>query len=173
MWLKIVGLLGLVVSIGLIGIAKANTLKRRLFLLEDYMQMVILIKGQINYFKESLPDIFRKIEKNSSSKAFLLLSDISNILVGTSNIEISQIWVSSTASMYKDEPITKEDLEIFNYLSTFIGQTDFENHLHHFTYLEEKLQKQIKEASDNLHKNGPMYRKMGFLIGMIVALLFL
>ena len=32
-----------------------------------------------------------------------------------------------------------------------LGQTDFENHIYHFTYLEEKLKKQIIEALDLLH----------------------
>ena len=38
--------------------------------------MIIEIKGQINYFREPLPDIFDKLRKNGDSKAFSLLNGL-------------------------------------------------------------------------------------------------
>ena len=61
--LKLIGLLGLVIACGLSGIMKAGDLKKRVALLEDYLQMIIELKGQINYFREPLPDIFDKLKK--------------------------------------------------------------------------------------------------------------
>ena len=47
--LKILGLLGIVAACGMAGILKTKDLKRRVILLEDYLRMIIEIKGQINY----------------------------------------------------------------------------------------------------------------------------
>ena len=47
--LKLIGLLGLVIACGLSGIMKTGDLKKRVALLEDYLQMIIELKGQINY----------------------------------------------------------------------------------------------------------------------------
>ena len=74
--LKILGLLGIVAACGMAGILKTKDLKRRVILLEDYLRMIIEIKGQINYFREPLPDIFDKLRKNGDSKAFSLLNGL-------------------------------------------------------------------------------------------------
>lgn len=73
--------------------------------------------------------------------------------------------------IYKSEPVTADDMEIMKYPGEFIGQTDFENHIYHFTYLEEKLKKQIIEAQENYKKKGPMYSKIGFFLGSIGAII--
>ena len=56
--LKIIGIIGLITASGLAGIMKAYRLKRRIYLLEDYMKMIMDLKSRINYMKEPLPDIF-------------------------------------------------------------------------------------------------------------------
>ena len=67
--LKIIGIIGLITASGLAGIMKAYRLKRRIYLLEDYMKMIMDLKSRINYMKEPLPDIFRRVEKTDDSKA--------------------------------------------------------------------------------------------------------
>ena len=82
----------------------------------------------------------------------------------------------STAVSYthlKGQPLTKADLELFDYLGTFIGQTDYDNHLFHFAYMEEKLNSQINDSKNDLKVKGPMYRKVGFFLGAILAILFI
>ena len=169
---KAVGLLGLVIASGLIGIMKSKDLKRRASLLEDYLQMIIEIKGQINYFREPLPDIFGKLNKIGDSKAFSILDEL-RIDLEEKGGEIVKIWPQKVTETYKNEPLTADDIEILKYPGEFIGQTDFENHIYHFSYLEEKLKKQIKEAQDDFAKKGPMYNKIGFFLGGIGAILFI
>lgn len=170
--LRLAGLIGLVVSLGLAGMFKAQQLNRRVSLLEDFMRMLLELKGQISYFKEPLPLIFGKVEKKDDSKAFELLGSVEADL-GQKDAEIAQIWVQNVYEAYKDSPITAEDAEIFKYPGTFIGQTDYDNHLFHFSYLEEKLSGQIEESKKNLKLKGPMYRKIGFFLGAIIAILLI
>lgn len=168
--LKLAGLLGLVIACGLSGIMKAGELKRRVALLEDYLQMIIELKGQINYFREPLPDIFHKLNKNDCSAAYELLEGLGDE-IGEKGGEIVKIWPERVSEIYKGAPMTAEDMEIMKYPGEFIGQTDFENHIYHFTYLEDRLKKQIREARDSYEKKGPMYRKIGFFLGSIGAII--
>ena len=64
--LKFVGLIGIVLSLGLVGIMKYEQLKTRVNLLEDFLQMILELKGQIGYFKEPLPLIFARAEKKAA-----------------------------------------------------------------------------------------------------------
>jgi len=170
--LKIIGLIGVILSLGLVGIMKSQQLRMRVMLLEDYMQMVLELKGQISYFKEPLPVIFSKIDKSRGSKSFELLSKASFSLE-EKDAEIEKIWPRKVEENYKGLPLSKDDIEIFKYLGTFIGQTDYDNHLFHFSYLEEKLDEKLAESKNNLKVKGPMYRKIGFFLGAILAILLI
>ena len=168
--LKIAGLMGIVIASGLIGMMKAAELKRRKELLEDFLKMVIELKGQINYFREPLPRIFSRLKKNSRTKAFDLLRELEDgetVRTG----EITEAWPVIIRQSYEKEPLTGDDIKIMKYLGEFIGQTDFENHLYHFSYLEEKLKDQIKDSTQISEKKGPMYRKLGFFLGGMIAII--
>ena len=170
--LKIIGIIGLITASGLAGIMKAYRLKRRIYLLEDYMKMIMDLKSRINYMKEPLPDIFRRVEKTDDSKAIYLLSDISS-QISKKNLGIAGIWPQSVKQVYRDEPLSHDDLEIFKYPGRFLGQTDYENHLDSFAYLEEKLHMQMLQAAEEYRKKGPMYSKLGFFIGAAGAILLM
>lgn len=168
--LKLAGLMGLVIAAGLAGIMKASDLTRRKELLEDFLRMVIELKGQINYFREPLPQIFARLNKSSPTKAFDLLGELEED-ANMHNGEVTEIWPVIIEASYEKEPITEEDMQTMKYLGEFIGQTDFENHLYHFSYLEEKLRTQIKDAARISDQKGPMYKKLGFFLGGMIAII--
>ena len=170
--LKILGLLGIVAACGMAGILKTKDLKRRVILLEDYLRMIIEIKGQINYFRDPLPDIFDKLRKNGDSKAFSLLNGLRDE-IGEKGGDMVKIWPLKIEETYKNEPLKEDDMDIFRYPGEFMGQTDYDNHIYHFSYVEDKLQKQIENAREELRQKGPMYGRIGFFLGAMIAIIFI
>ena len=75
--------------------------------------------------------------------------------------------------VYNSEPLTKEDMDLILYLGTFLGQTDYENQLYHFEYLENNLSLQIKYASEEIERRGPLLKKVGFMVGIIISIVLL
>ena len=169
---KIIGLISLTISIGLIGIIRFTGLKRRLELLDDFYKLVIEIKSQINYFKEPLPDMFSKLCENNDSKAHFLLNDVRLKMI-EKQLQIKEIWPLIANRVYNSEPLTKEDMDLILYLGTFLGQTDYENQLYHFEYLENNLSLQIKYASEEIERRGPLLKKVGFMVGIIISIVLL
>lgn len=170
--LKLFGILGLVISCGLLGISRSGNLKLRIELLEDYYQMVLTLKSQINYFKEPLPDILSKTEKNSKSKAFSFIKEIGSEMTKKSCNSVN-FWQDCLNSFYEDTVLTEDDIKIMSYLGEFIGQTDYDNHLQHFSYLETKLLKQIGQVKDKYLQKSPMYNRIGFFIGALIGILLI
>lgn len=170
--LKISGIIGLVVSFGLLGISKTTNFKIRIELLEDYYEMIMILKTQINYFKEPLPELFKKVSKSGNSKAFRLL-EVLGSEIEEKNGNTADFWAKKVTCIYQDTVLTQEDIEILSYPGEFIGQTDFNNHLQHFSYVEEKLKKQIEMAKSLYESKGPMYNKIGFFIGAIIGIIFI
>lgn len=170
--IKLIGLLILVAAAGFGGILKAEELKERIRLLEDYLRMMLELKGKIHYFRQPLLQMFRQTADKGHSPAYLLLGRCQACLEETHG-EIAPVWSENTRKIYRKTPLTPEDLEILTHPGTFLGQTDYENQQAQFAYVEQRLAEQIAEARGLYEKKGPMYRRIGFFGGAIVALVLL
>ncbi len=168
--IKAVGLIFMVAASGLMGMMKSVELKERIELLEDYLKMVLEVKGHINYFREPLMVIFDCEGKNQLSKAFEFLDRLRHDLA-EKNAEIDQIWAQNVDLIYERCPLLPEDMDLLKYPGTFIGQTDYENQLAHFDYLEKRLDEQIASSRDVFRIKGPLYRKIGFFVGGLAAIM--
>ena len=170
--IKILGLIGLIISFGLIGIYKSLRLKNRIELLEDYYKMILNLKSQINYFKEPLPDMFNKISKTNDSKAINMLKAIVDDFE-EKDANLSNLWAKNINTVYDKCPLTDKDKEVISYPGKFVGQTDFVNQMQHFEYTEKQLQFQIEDAIREYNCKSPMFSKIGFFLGAIVAIIFI
>ena len=86
---------------------------------------------------------------------------------------MSQIWAQEATRIYKNTPLTDEDMELIRYPGCFLGQTDWQNQQASFEYLEQRLSEQIKQAGQAYAAKGPLYRKIGFFAGGLIAIIFL
>lgn len=167
--LRAVGLLGIVISCGLTGIAKCARLGMRKRLLEDFLEMTLDLKGKINYFRRPLTELSGEESEKRDTAAFKLLAALGDDLREKDG-EIDEIWLKRAEEIYAGLPLTREDMEAVKYLGHFIGQTDYENHLFHFRYVEEKLHAQLEDAERAVRVKGPLYRKVGFFAGAAIAI---
>ena len=127
---------------------------------------------QINYFREPLPLIFEKLKNSNNIRASLLLEDMV-LEIRNKPCNISAIWALKAKERYRSEPLKNEDVELIIYVGNFIGQTDYDNQMNKFTYLEDKLKERISDAQNELSKKGPIYKKIGFIIGIMISIVFL
>ncbi len=170
--LKAAGIIGLTLSLGFLGILKAQRLKVRIEILEEFMKMCLLLKSKINYLREPLTYIFSTEPLREENRAFSLLRD-SFAEAEQKDAEISQIWFQKAEETYQSSELTAKDIESIKYLGTFIGQTDYENQLYQFEYLESMLKNQIGDAYDEWKRKGPLYRKLGFFAGALIGIVLM
>ena len=163
---------GFVASCGFMGALKARELKERIALLEDFRRMIIFLKGRINYFREPLTSIAETESKNENSRAFTLLGE-TGAAFNEKNADMAQIWAQKAVKTYRNTPLTADDMELISYPGTFLGQTDWQNQQASFDYLEQRLSEQIGKARQTYTAKGPLYRKIGFFAGGLIAIIFL
>ena len=165
-------IVGFVTACGFMGTLKAAELKERITLLEDFRMMIIYMKGKINYFRQPLTTMTEKESQNEHSRAFKLLGEAGTALE-KKNDDMSQIWAQEATRIYKNTPLTAEDMELIRYPGCFLGQTDWQNQQASFEYLEQRLSEQIKQAGQAYAAKGPLHRKIGFFAGGLIAIIFL
>ena len=170
--LKAAGLLGIVLSLGLLGILKSQELKQRIALLQDFWQMMLQLKSEINYLQEPLQSVLRQRPGNAESKAMQLLPAVQQALDAKQG-DLQTVWKQSAETVYKGTPLTAQDLQLVCYPGTFLGQTDCENQARQFQYLETRLQVQLQEAEEVYRTKGPLQRRIGFFARALLAVVLL
>ncbi len=170
--LKFTGIVGLVAALGLIGILKAEELKSRVKDLEDFLRMCLFLKSKINYLREPLTYAYSTGNSGSGNRADLLLHEVF-VEIDEKQGEIEEIWAQKANEIYKTSRLTKADMNYIRYPGKFIGQTDYENQLYQFEYIQSSLENQIKEADEELKRKGPLYRKLGFFAGALIGIILI
>jgi len=170
--IKLMGLLGLVVSFGLAGMGMAEELRERIRLLEEIQNLIAELKARMNYFRDPMFTIFQSIEKKGNSKAFLLPGRVL-LDFNEKGGEIAVLWAEKAKELYKDTPLTAEDLAVLCYVGTYLGQSDYENQEMQFQCTEERLTCQLNQARASFSQKGSLYRRVGFFAGALAAIVLL
>lgn len=170
--LKFAGIVGLVAALGLIGILKAEELKSRIKDLEDFLRMCLFLKSKINYLREPLTYAYSTGNSGSGNRADLLLREVF-VEIDERQGEIEEIWAQKANEIYKTSHLSTADMNYIRYPGKFIGQTDYENQLYQFEYIQSSLENQIKEADEELKRKGPLYRKIGFFAGALIGIILI
>lgn len=163
--LKILMLVIIIISTSSIGILKYWELKDRYNLLIQFRDMVYKISLEIDYFKEPLPALFKKIDH-----PFAL--EISNF-INLSNFNFQEAFNNAMCVTYQSSSLITEDLNIMEKLGCFLGQSDWKNQKMQFDLLLTELDCQISEAKTSVKEKGKLYKKIGIYSGLIIGILFI
>ena len=156
----------------IIGLFQSGQLTRRKKLLLQYRDLLQKLDTEMGYFKEPLPLIFQRLQTADNEPADILLRQCL-LQMRESSTSISELWSKAIESAYENEPLKTEDIAIFSKCGTFLGQSDFRSQKGHFTLLQGELEKQIREAEENIRTKGSLYSKAGFSIGAVIAIALL
>ena len=153
--------LGFIFAEGYIG--RCRFLKVWLFILD-------ILKTEIYYHTQMLPDIFEKITTLISDstliKAFHELAE--SVTIG-SELDISRAWENflNKSTFNKIHP---HDLSVLQELGTFIGSTDRQDQMQRIESCRERLKLNLEQAEIARNKHVGIYRYLGFALGVMVVL---
>lgn len=177
---KFTGIILSFVTCTLVGFYQASQIKRRRELLVEFQELMQHISTEMGYFKEPLPIIFQQIQQRQASmhqnsptaillRQCCLPSDLTTQHVQNHD-NFCSLWKGAIEETYKDEPLNVDDILIMTKCGSFLGQSDFESQKGHFALLQGELEKQIREAEENIKTKGSLYSKAGISVGAVIAI---
>lgn len=152
----------------LIGFSQAARLKKRKSALEEFLQVLLEIKGLLHYERASTDAIFNRIEQlhlTHLGAFFAKWNTLSNRLDPTNALK-------SALSELPDY-LLKNDRELFIKLSEFIGRSDAQTQIELCEQLREKCSVLLDEYKKDKGNLAGLYQKLGVLIGIGGAILIL
>ena len=154
-----------------IGFTKSYKLKNREYILKDISTFLKLVKNEMNYNMNILPNAYEAARQKLRPE---LKDAIGAIVVDMLKEENSNILdYSIVDNISKIEGLTDYDKNII--ISTFrnLGRSDLESQINIIDNSIDILENQIKEANEIKLTNEKMYKNMGVIVGIMIVVIFI
>ena len=166
--LKTTGCIVLVVCGTLMGLKFSERLKKRVKLLELTVRMINEIALQIRY---SSPTVFELLDDLCNNPAYSELKYLIRIkekrVCGKS---FSEVWNDGLSDV-KENDFTAEDYSVISEIGEELGRSDTDGQLTALALIKDKLLILRDNSAAEYEKKGKLYRTLGLLSGICVAIL--
>ena len=155
------------------GFAMSNELGRRKKMLEMILQMISLLRGEIRYGNKSLYDAFTGASGKMEGRYrefFILTAQEMKKKTGAS---FSTIFRECAGRCLDLSCLSQEDRNRFYSLGDQLGYLGLDMQMKQLDRLEKETEYAIREFEKDFCEKRKLYRSMGILGGIFVAVLFL
>lgn len=152
-----------------IGIMKSKTYKYRVEQLQEIKNMLNIFKTKIKFTYEPIPEIFESIANSTDDKK------ISEIFRKSSE-DMKYMPAGKAFEKNIDNTETyfiEEDKKVIKTLSKLLGKTDIEGQIGDIELTDKYIDEQIIKAKENKSKNEKLYKSMGLIIGITIAIILI
>lgn len=170
--LKAVGaFLVFLASVGL-GWQESRKLSEHIQTLEDFLQVIICLKGEIRYGGSSLPDTFRETSRHCSERYVCFLRMISEKMENRQEKDPGRIVRQCAEENLKNLPLDSAEKERIAQLGERLGYLDREMQLRQLSLYEDEFEQLIQKGREAAPAKKKLYRSLGIFCGAMAAILF-
>lgn len=173
MFIKLLGAVCIIFSGVMLGMYWSRKEEIRMKELECVKKALLLLKSQIDYCSEPLPEALHNIAFRSEVPIKHIFEKISLELKQKKGQSINEIWVKQFNLYSNNTNFSKEDLEAIKQFGKALGYLDKQLQINNIDILVEYIDRTIKLIIRKNQKEGKMYQSLGILGGMLLALLLM
>jgi stage III sporulation protein AB len=168
MIVKLIGAAVLIGATSLIGFSLAADCAKRPRALRELQALMQMLENEMSYLSNLLSEAFNRIYSGSDSDTAILFREAANKL-STAGITAAEAWERATEENYIKLSLNKEDKAILLAFGKMLGNSDLEGQLNNIRLVTSQLRHQEIKAEEMKRKNEKMYRSLGVLSGLAIA----
>lgn len=134
--------------------------------LKDMKNALNMFLTKIRFTYESVPESFKEIGNNING-------NIGRIFIRSAEDmkerSAGEAWDLALDEQYNS--FTREDIDILKKLGRMLGKTDIEGQISEVKLVQDFLNTQIEEAETERQKNEKLYKTLGGVIGLTIAII--
>lgn len=134
---------------------------------------LLMLKSQIDYSCETLPEALFIISNRSDNPIKYLFNKISERLKQKQSESINDVWIDEFKSYFKNTNLSKEDLQAVLGLGKALGYLDKQLQLNNIDIVVDYIDRTVELIANKNEKESKMYQSLGILGGLLLALLLL
>ena len=171
--LKAAGAILVIFACTALGYAQSLTFQKRLGCLEEIRKMTVLLLGEITYRKEALPQAMERVSGKVAAPLSEFLKEVSREAGTCQGVRFSQIFAGRAQTFFKDSGMTRQDTESFAQLGEYLGYMDVTMQQNTIQLYLKELELQIQQAQKEEPVKTKLYRSMGTMGGIFLAVMLL
>lgn len=169
--LRVTGLLMILVGSAGLGFAKSRELSRRLQTLEQILQFVLLLKGEIRYGNTSLPDAFLLVGKKLPEELRGFLTELAADMQRRTGESLGEMFRRRGAAYPAFRCLEEEERARFFSLGDHLGYLDGEMQLAQLSLYEGELKTAVEGLREELPGKKKLFRSIGIFGGIFLVIL--
>ncbi len=150
-----------------IGMYKSNFLKDRVICLQQILVMIEKMQTYIKYERLQTSGIIKNLINDNNLSHLYFLNDID---INKKNLP--KEWEKAVDKNKAKMNLNKNDVTLLLRIGQILGASDVQTQISQFETVNILTMDYIKEAQKNYNENGKLYRSLGVLGGVFVAILF-
>ena len=169
--MRIIGALLVIAAGGMAGWVYSTLLKKRLTLLQAFIQSFQWLETEIGYASVPLGEAFTGISTRVPEEVKLIFTTFAAELNGRAGLTADEAWQKSLDQNREVLPLKAEDWALLADFGRTLGTTDREHQVTAIRRTLERLKHQASGAEEEYRKNERLYRYLGIAGGTLVVLI--
>lgn len=165
---KIILLISIVITSTILGILFSKKYSNREKELKEMKSALNMFATKIKFTYEPIPNVFLEIANK-------IQGNVGQIFARASNRMKEESAGDAWENAFIDVPnnLSKEDVTILANLGRLLGQTDIEGQISEIEVVTQFLDTQLENAKQEKIKNEKMYRTLGIVGGLTIAIILI
>lgn len=162
-------LLGLIIAVSTaIGILFSKKYANREKELKEMKNALNIFSTKIKFTYEPIPTLFMEISNKIGGNVGNIFS---RAVSRMKEMSAGEAWVMALEETKTN--LIKEDIGVIKNLSRLLGQTDLEGQISEIEVVNNFLTIQLENAGEEKRKNEKMYRTLGVVAGLTIAIILI
>lgn len=171
--LKIVGSMCIICACAMIGIYFSQIQQIRKRELGSIKKALMLLKSQIEYSCEALPEALHSIALRSEEPVKTIFTNIYTQLMMKNGDSISQVWTRCLKMHESKMKLSKEDIENIIAFGKTLGYLDKSQQISNINISVDYINQTVECIDQKSEKDTKMYQSLGVLGGILLAVLLI
>lgn len=171
--LKIIGAILIFGSSAALGLAARQTISKRVAAADAMLLALMLIRNEISYMKETMPEIMRTLAANENQIVAKVFTSLTREIELRKELSFSYLWRKNLQEMQAEIGLGAPECEILCQAANFLGRYNAEEQIEALKNIEQKLKISREVAAEELKSKGNLYRTSGLAVGILVILVLI
>lgn len=169
--LKLLGIFCILSGSTGLGLAFARELELRITELLQIQQMMMLLRGEIRYMHQPLPEAFLHLSGNAPAPFREFFLHTARDLQQRNGQTAEEIWRRNLRNYFSGLHISRQEKKELEKLGSMLGYLDVEMQMNALDYYLEQLKLSVGQAREASGSRRRLYQYMGVLGGAALVIL--
>lgn len=171
MFLKIISNIVIIICCTLLGIHMSHRYTRRIYNIRILQSILAHLETEIIHYSTFLSQAIRNSVKSLGGEWRLFFIEIARVLEEKNESSLADAWQESIKPLQNNAYIGKAEYEIMYRFGMQLGSSDKKSQEKYFQLAQEQLKIEEKNAQQLRLKYDRMYRSLGILLGLGIAII--